>query len=134
MSKEEPIKVSCTWGDGPDVMVTFNDFPFILYEDVNMKGWAHGSVKKGSFDLTAEEAKKLAYALLSAAENARSLDESIKAYEFHGNVDAHFDEDKDCTCKQGTQYVQGAQDGMKCMICKGNVVWNNKKIKLEREE
>jgi len=77
----EKIKAACTWGDGPDVMVTLEDKPFILYEDPDKSGWVHGSVKKGSFELTAEEATKLAADLLIAADRANGLRESIRRYE-----------------------------------------------------
>lgn len=68
------IIVECTWGDGPDVMVTFKDKPFILYEDPGDKEkWVHGSVRKGSFDLTADEATRLGYKLIGVAETAKML-------------------------------------------------------------
>ena len=80
------IKVSCTWGEGPDVLVTFEDHPFILYEDAKNdpppRGqWRHGYVSMGSFDMTADEAIKLSYQLKEAARNARNLDKSIREYE-----------------------------------------------------
>lgn len=74
------IKASCAWGEHPDVIVTLEDEPFILYEDVNMEGWAHGSVKNGSFDLTAEQATKLAYDLLIAASTAEEIERSYEDY------------------------------------------------------
>ena len=88
---------TCTWGDGPDVVLSIeNDF-FILYEDPKhtqypnwkyKKGdWKHGYVTKGSMDLTADEALKLASELIAAANNAKELDGLCK------DADAYLDED-----------------------------------------
>ena len=80
------IKATCTWGDGPDVLVVFENHPFILYEnpknDPPPRGqWAHGYVSIGSFDLTAEEAMILSNKLKAAAQVAMELDKSIREYE-----------------------------------------------------
>ena len=80
------IKVSCTWGDGPDVLITFENHPFILYEDAKNdsppKGqWKHGYVSMVSFDMTAAQAEKLSYELRAAARTAKKLDTSIKEHE-----------------------------------------------------
>lgn len=82
---KDKINVSCTWGDGPDVLVTFKNFPFILYEDPKNdpppRGqWVHGYVSKGSFDMNIEEAEELASLLNEAARYARELEEGIKEY------------------------------------------------------
>lgn len=82
------INATCTWGDGPDVLVSFEGHPFILYEDAKNdpppRGqWVHGYVSIGSFDLTAEEAMKLSDQLKAAAQNAMELDRSIREYETH---------------------------------------------------
>jgi len=73
------IDATCTWGDGPDVLLTFKDYIFILYEDPRHSkppqgGYAHGFVTKGSTDLTADEALILAAHLTDAANNAKELD------------------------------------------------------------
>lgn len=78
------INVSCTWGDGPDVMVSFENHPFILYEDPKNdappKGkWKHGYVTMGSFDMSADEAETLAYLLRDAARKARALEKGYEA-------------------------------------------------------
>lgn len=80
------IEATCTWGDGPDVLVTFESHPFILYEnpknDPPPRGqWVHGYVSMGSFDLTAEEAMILSNKLKAAAQSAMELDKSIREYE-----------------------------------------------------
>ncbi len=80
------IKASCTWGDGPDVLVSFENHPFILHEgpknDPPPRGqWFHGYVSVGSFDLTADQAIKLSYQLKAAARTARKLDQSIREHE-----------------------------------------------------
>jgi len=73
------IKATCTWGDGPDVMLTFKDYRFVLYEDPKhtkppQGGYAYGYVTKGSTDLTADEALMLAARLIDAANAAKELD------------------------------------------------------------
>jgi len=82
------INATCTWGDGPDVLVSFENHPFILYEDAKNdpppRGqWVHGYVSIGSFDLTAEEAMNLSDQLKAAAQSAMELDRSIREYEAH---------------------------------------------------
>ncbi len=87
------MRAVCTWGDGPDVLVDLNNTTVVLYEDPwsdpPPRGkWAHGCVSKGSFDLTAEEAKALAAELISAAEQAEHLD---KSYTDHCEAQAEAD-------------------------------------------
>jgi hypothetical protein len=55
------IKVACTWGDGPDVLLC-------IYKQ------GKGGVSVISFDLTAEEAISLANELTSKAEQAKHLE------------------------------------------------------------
>ena len=79
------IKVSCAWGDGPDVLVSFEDKPFICYEDPKNdpppRGqWVHGYVSKGSFDLTAEEARNFALELLNASKQVDDIEKSYEKY------------------------------------------------------
>jgi hypothetical protein len=82
---KDNICVSCTWGVGPDVLVTFKNFPFILYEnpknDAPPKGqWAHGYVSKGAFDMNIDEAEKFAALLSEAAQSAREIEKGIKEH------------------------------------------------------
>jgi len=78
---EDKITASCAWGDGPDVIVTLNDHRFILYEDaVGHSKYIHGFVEKGSFDLTAEEAFKLAEKLMNAGIAAQQMDKDLDEY------------------------------------------------------
>jgi len=81
------IKASCTWGDGPDVLITLEDKPFILYLISKNRPpprgqWAHGYVSQGSMDLTADEAFALAHQLYASATAAQELDKSYKNTEF----------------------------------------------------
>jgi hypothetical protein len=80
---ENKIKASCTWGDGPDVVVSFQGTRVILYEDPTMKGWKHGYVENGSFDLTSGEATVLAHQLLNAAKGAKEMEKSLNDYMEH---------------------------------------------------
>jgi hypothetical protein len=78
------IKVSCTWGDGPDVLITLDDLLFMLYEPPDQLDRAvHGLVKKGSFALTADEALKFAKQLKQAALGAKNLDKEYLNYLDH---------------------------------------------------
>ena len=77
---ENKINASCTWGDGPDVVVSFQGKRVILYEDPTMKGWKHGYVESGSFDLTSKEAFKLAGELINSATGAEEMEKSLKDY------------------------------------------------------
>jgi len=68
------MKVECTWGDGPDVLVVLDGKPIMLYEDPSdMDKCTHGLVRQGSLDLTAEEAQELGVDLITAARQARQL-------------------------------------------------------------
>ena len=72
------IKASCTWGEGPDVMLIFEDKPFILYEDpIGKERWVHGVVNKGSTDLTADEAENLANQLKEAVRLSREFEAGL---------------------------------------------------------
>jgi len=73
------IDATCTWGDGPDVMLTIRNDIFVLYEKPQFVlpsggAYLYGFVTKGSTDLTADEALQLAARLTDAANNAKELD------------------------------------------------------------
>jgi len=74
------LSASCTWGDGPDVLLCVNDRVVFLLEGVRPGISIHGHVKKAQIDLTALEARKLAYSLLNAAKQTDELNESCKQY------------------------------------------------------
>ena len=68
------IKAVCTWGDGPDILVVVKGEPFILYEPPDcFDRYVYGVVDQGSIELTIQKAEKLANDLLSAAKEARKL-------------------------------------------------------------
>ena len=80
------INATCTWGDGPDVMLTFEDYIFVLYEAPKLilpsgGAYLHGYVTKGSTDLTADEALQLGGQLINAANNAKELDRMCKEHD-----------------------------------------------------
>lgn len=91
--KKSDIKVSCAWGDGPDVLVSFDGHGFILYEDpqkraeldkqghANRGSYLYGAVRKGSFDLTRNQALDLAEALFRSAKQAKDMDDSYAEVE-----------------------------------------------------
>ncbi len=75
------MKVTCTWGEGPDVVLDLDGTLMVLYEDPHDKdAWTHGAVSDGSLDLTAAEAEELGILLIQVAKQARDLDKSAKKY------------------------------------------------------
>ncbi len=76
-------RATCTWGDGPDVILDLKDDTFILYENpIHVKSSSiYGHVTKGSMDLTADEALELAAELEAAANNAKDLDRVCKEHD-----------------------------------------------------
>jgi hypothetical protein len=86
MDKKVDIGVSCTWGDGPDILITLDGKPFICYEDPKNhpppRGqWVHGYVSKGSMDFTQAEARVLAAQLISAADACRDIEAGYAEHE-----------------------------------------------------
>lgn len=78
---DSELKVECTWGDGPDVLISIKNHPMILASDViDKEKFAHGIVKDAWIDLTQEQARKLAHDLLRASNVAQELEDSAKAY------------------------------------------------------
>ena len=82
---------SCTWGDGPDVLLDIKDDMFVLYEDPKHLlpsggGYLHGYVTKGSMDLTAAEALTLAAHLEAAANQALELNRTCKEHDEGGKI------------------------------------------------
>ena len=78
-------KVECTWGDGPDVLLSIENDIFVLYEDPKHQApprgdYQHGYVTKGSMDLTAAEALTLAAHLEAAANQALELERVCDEY------------------------------------------------------
>jgi hypothetical protein len=69
------MEVECTWGDGPDIVVSLDGKRVILYENaVGRNKFIHGFIENGSFDLTADEAEKLAGELMRAANFTRQIE------------------------------------------------------------
>ena len=79
-------KATCTWGDGPDVLLSLEDDMFVPYEDPKHHApprgdYLHGYVTKGTMDLTADEALALAFELKAAAEQAKSFDRMCEEHD-----------------------------------------------------
>ena len=75
-----PARASCTWGEGPDVLVVVNrprnvenGWGWVAYPDSGCFGHA------GSFGLTAAEARVLAAQLLAGAECADRFERDCAA-------------------------------------------------------
>lgn len=97
MDREEFKKVlqdgnweaTCTWGDGPDVLVSNKNGGYILFDDPKQypPNFVHGMSLNGQFDLTIKQAIKLARELLRAANTAQQLEDSYTSYcENHGRT------------------------------------------------
>ncbi len=76
-------KATCTWGEGPDVILSLKDDFFILYEDPRHNNppqgdYIHGYVTCGSMNLTSDEALDLASQLSIAANYAKELEKSLE--------------------------------------------------------
>ena len=76
------VTATCTYGDGPDVMIDLEDKRFVLYETPQhfnppMGDYKHGVVNKGSYDLTHEEALRLGHDLIAAAKAAEKLEKDL---------------------------------------------------------
>ena len=86
------MRAICTWGDGPDVLLTIDGERLILHEDPKHneppKGdCIHGHVTKGSIDLTADEAQALGYQLINAATQANGLDKLCERHDKQAALD-----------------------------------------------
>ena len=83
------IKAECTWGEGPDVLVTLKDSPLWLMADpVNKEGYrfptvkgfvttVHGFCLDAQLDLTKDQARNLGIALLEAVDEVNRLESYI---------------------------------------------------------
>ncbi len=68
------MKATCTWGDGPDVLVNLDGKRLMCYENPdNFDKAVHGFISEGSFELNAMEAIDLALQMIKAATGALEL-------------------------------------------------------------
>ena len=79
------MNTECTWGEGPDVLVVI-DIPVLLLAEVDKSRTRHGICNKSHLDLTAAQAKDLAYKLLTAAAKADELTQSYIDYETNTKI------------------------------------------------
>lgn len=68
------MKAECTWGDGPDVVLSLEGTPLTLLEVPTNTHCSMGMVRRGCCDLTIVEARDLASQLLCAAAQAERLE------------------------------------------------------------
>jgi hypothetical protein len=74
------INAICTWGEGPDIILTNSGSSYVLYENVTMSGrWRHGESHKGSIELTVDEAQALVNDLLHAIAYWKELETGYAA-------------------------------------------------------
>jgi len=82
MSGKFGISAVCTWGDGPDMVLSIKGKSVILMEEVKNKDkWVHGTVSVASLDLTSHEARELSRDLLMAAARAEELEDQCEAHD-----------------------------------------------------
>ncbi len=76
------MKAECTWGEGPDIVVSLDGTPLILsQEPEDLNRFKYGAITKGDFDMTAKEATQFAGELLSAARRAQELDDQAASHD-----------------------------------------------------
>ncbi|MFO7824462.1 MAG: hypothetical protein R6V72_11040 [Cyclobacterium sp.] len=69
------MKAECSWGYGPDILISLNGIPLVLHDHPNeMNRFKHGVVKEGSIDLTVKQAKKLLKELYDAINAVEHLE------------------------------------------------------------
>lgn len=79
------MKATCTWGQGPDVLLELDGTGVVCYEDPfnypPPRGrYKHGIISQGSTDLTIIEAKALIASLTAAVKKADELYQSYEDY------------------------------------------------------
>jgi hypothetical protein len=80
--KAMSVKVDCTWGDGPDILLSLSGKGMILLQDPTKKDkWVHGVVTEGSMDLTVDEALALASQLQLKAIQVREEKQVCKDHD-----------------------------------------------------
>lgn len=76
------MRATCTWGEGPDVLLVLDGSDLMLYEPPSKFNIGlHGYASQGSAGLTAAEARSLAAQLLAAADQADEIEASLAADE-----------------------------------------------------
>jgi hypothetical protein len=73
------MKAECTWGEGPDVVLSLEDTPLVLGEhpDFDRNRFLYGVITKGEIDLTADQAHKLGIQLIDACKRIKELEDNI---------------------------------------------------------
>ena len=67
------MRATCTWGEGPDVVLSLEGTSLVLGEhpDFNRNRFLHGVITKGEIDLTADQAQELGNMLIDTAKQAK---------------------------------------------------------------
>jgi len=74
------IKATCTWGEGPDIILHVRDHIVILFEDPDKTHYRNGTVKSASTDLSLEQAKELLHSLQQSIQHVEELEQSLLTY------------------------------------------------------
>ena len=77
------MKASCTWGEGPDILLSLESDDILVLEDnpKNLDKWVYGTVNRGSIDLRLDEAKELVCSLTQAINRVEELERLAKELE-----------------------------------------------------
>lgn len=73
------MKAQCTWGDGPDIVLSLEGTSLVLLENPSkFNHFKRGVVSAGSLDLTVSEAKQLRYELDCAIQMVEDLERKYR--------------------------------------------------------
>ncbi len=86
--EKKELKVECTWGEGPDIIVSLSGKKLLLLEDpIDKNRWTYGLVSKGQIDLTCDEAQSLIAHLQRAIYQVDDLNSMADYYSDEHPVD-----------------------------------------------
>lgn len=73
------MRATCTWGFGPDVILSLEGTPLVIGEapDFDRNRFLHGVITKGDIDLTADQAHELGTQLIDACKRIKELEDGI---------------------------------------------------------
>jgi hypothetical protein len=75
------MKVDCTWGQGPDIIIELDGTKTLCHEGLQETDrYNHGTVSQGSIDLSAKQARELATQLLKAVAQVDGMEKSLEVY------------------------------------------------------
>ncbi|KKL06287.1 hypothetical protein LCGC14_2597540 [marine sediment metagenome] len=112
------LTASCTWGEGPDVLMVLEDDgkgdALMAYEHPHHHppprgDCTYGYIRKGSICLTADQAESLGYQLIESVKQARGLDK-----EYTAHCEAHHKAQIESDMKKEIKWKNIPPDGPMC--------------------